>query len=113
MASGRAPSGARPGLGPDAVGEALDLALQALDLRGVFRLPEGIAVGLQRRVVATRLMIGVTEVLDDGGIFARELRGPLQVLDRGHGVAALEVHPPEAVDVEAVVRLELQRAADQ
>ena len=47
------------------------------------------------------------------GILARQLDRALELLDGALVVAALVVHPAEAVDVEAVVRLQLERAADE
>ena len=58
-------------------------------------------------------LVRVAEVLGDGRILARELHRSLELLDGVTVVAALEVDPAEAVDVEAVVGLDLQRATDQ
>src|SRR5438874_119076 len=91
----------------------VDLALQAADLASLFRARQRIAVDTQGVRRMARAAVGVAQVLGHGRVVARELDGALEMLHRPPIVAALVVHPAEAVDVEAVVRLDLERAADQ
>ncbi len=91
----------------------LDLSLQTLDLLLFLRPSQGILIQAQGLLRLAGLAIRVGEVLGHGRIVARQLERPLQVLDRLRVLAALVVHPAQAVDVEAVVRIEGNGAADQ
>src|SRR5262249_54802619 len=93
--------------------EGLDLAPQAFDLRRLLRALEGVSVDPQRRGALAESLVGVTQVLNDGGVIPRQLDGALELLDRALVLAALVVHPPQAVDVDAVVRLQLEGTADE
>src|SRR5690606_33842805 len=93
--------------------QVVDLAAQALGLVGLGGAAEGVAVDAQRVALAAGLQVGVAEMLGDGRVVAGDGDRALEVLDGADVVAALVEHPAEAVDVEAVVRTDLQRAADQ
>src|SRR5438034_1961035 len=112
---GRAPGARseRRALRADTALQDVDLALQAADLASLFRARQRIAVDTQGVHRMARAAVGVAQVLGHGRVVARELDGALEMLHRPPIVAALVVHPAEAVDVEAVVRLDLERAADQ
>src|SRR5437762_3138826 len=107
------PGSERRALRADTALQDVDLALQAADLAGLFRARQRIAVDTQGVRRMARAAVGVAQVLGHGRVVARELDGALEMLHRPPIVAALVVHPAEAVDVEAVVRLDLERAADQ
>src|SRR5262249_3336375 len=100
-------------LAADGALEGVDLALQPVDLRRLLRTGEGVAVDAERVARVAAALVRVAEVLRHGRILARELDRALELLDRLPVVAALVVHPPEAVDVEPVVGLDLERAADE
>src|SRR5215470_745134 len=93
--------------------QIVDLAAQPFGLLRLRCAAERVAVDAQGLRGAPGLLVGVAEVLGDGGVVGRERDGTLEILDRLVVVAALEVHPAEAVDVEAVVRADGQRAADE
>src|SRR6185295_9959973 len=93
--------------------ERLDLSLEAVDLVLVLRPTERITIDAERVARVAGARVGVPQVLDDGRIVPRQLDGTLELLDRAPVVAALVVHPAEAVDVEAVVGIELEGASDE
>src|SRR5437667_208000 len=93
--------------------QRVDLALQALDLRGFLRPRERVLAETERVARLARALIRVPQVLGDGWVVARQLDRALELLDGAPVVAALVVDPAEAVDVEAVVGLDLERAADE
>src|SRR4029453_11846128 len=96
-----------------AAAERLDLPLEPLDLERFLGPYERVPVQAQRRVALAEAMVGVAQMLDDGRILARQLDRSLELLDGSLVLAALVVHPAQAVDVDAVVRLQLEGAADQ
>src|SRR5436190_9247056 len=100
-------------LGPGRAFERTDLVLQPLHLRALLRAGERITVDPEGVARVPLAPVGVAEVLGNRRIVARELDRALQLLDRARIVAALVVHPAEAVDVEPVVGLECNRGADQ
>src|SRR5438445_560439 len=103
----------RRALRADTALQDVDLALQPADLASLLRARQRIAVDTQGVRRMARAAVGVAQVLGHGRVVARELDGALEMLHRPPIVAALVVHPAEAVDVEAVVGLDLERAADQ
>src|SRR5262249_53364231 len=93
--------------------ERTDLVLQAIDLRGLLRARERIAVDAEGVLRMPVVPVRVAEMLGDRRIVSRELDRVLQLLDGATIIAALVVHPAEAVDVEPVLGLELDRPADE
>src|SRR5947199_8277382 len=112
---GRAPGAGseRRALRPDTAFQDVDLALEAADLARFLRARERVAVDAQRVRGVPGAAVGVPEMLGDRGVVARELDRALEVLHGSPVVTALVVHPPEAVDVEAVVGLDLEGPTDQ
>src|SRR5689334_2250095 len=98
---------------PRSGSEQLELALQAVDLLRLLGLVQRLRVDANRLARTPDLLVGVAEMLGHGGILAGELDGVLQRVDGALVVAALVVHPRQRVDVEAVVRLDGERAPDQ
>ena len=64
-------------------------------------------------VDATDLQVGVTEVLMDDGIAARQLRRALELSHGALVVSPLIVDPAQAVDEKTIVWMKLDRASDE
>src|SRR5581483_719216 len=72
----------------------------------VFVLLAGLRVAPQARV-------GVAQMLGDRGIVASQVDRLLELLDRLLVIALAVIHPAQAVDVEAVLGLDFERASDE
>src|SRR4029450_11330216 len=95
-----------------AAAERLDLPLEPLDLERFLGPYERVPVQARRRVALAGWMVGGAQIVEDGRIPARQLDRSLELLDGALVLAALVVHPAQAVDVDGVVRLPLEGAAD-
>ena len=63
---------------------------------------------------AAQFFAGVADVIEDGGIVLLEkFRRMKELFERLFGKAFFEMHPAEAVEIRAVVRLHIHGLADQ
>src|SRR6266436_588540 len=91
----------------------LKFILEPRDLIGFIRLLERVAVLVAGFLDLAQSAVRVAEMLGDRRVAAGQIYCAFQLLDGALVVALLIINPTEAINVESIFRLDIERALDK